>query len=139
MVGTILIISALMILLTISISGLAVCSNSNKIRKLGAAIWWNAHVLIVVFILLLASGFILVIIDKINATIAELQDSKIISISDGVIIYSIDGETRSFVGSSIQYAEVDKPKIKFDDDGILKRVIVEMPVEGITDFDVEGE
>ena len=139
MIGVVFIIFAFVILLIILALDFAVASNNKKAGRIAYPIWWRTNVLVITCIVLLVSGLILTFIGETNAQVKELQEGKIISISDEAIIYSIDGEIRDFTKFSTQYAEIDKPKIRFNNDSIPKKVIVELPIDGITDFDVEGE
>ena len=139
MIGIVFVISALVILLIILASDFAVASDNEKVSKIAYPIWWESNALIIMCIILLVSGLILTFIGETNAQVKELQEGKILSISNEAIIYSIDDEIKDFTKFSTEYAEIDKPKIKFNNDSIPKKVIVELPIDGITDFDVEGE
>ena len=139
MVGTTFIILAFIIPLIILTSGFAVYSDNSKIQKLGELIWENVNTLNVLCIALVVIGLIFTYISGINIQVKELQEGKILSISNDALIYSINDEIKDFTKFYTKYAEIDKPKIRFDNNGVLKKVVVELPIEGITDFDVEGE
>ena len=139
MIGIVFIIFASVSLFIILASDFAVASDNEKVSRIAYLIWWRANVLVIACIVLLISGLILTFIVETNAQVKELQEGKILSISNEAIIYSINDEIKDFTKFTTEYAEIDKPKIRFNNNSIPKKVIVELPIDGITDFDVEGE